>query len=450
MMSNRLREVRQGRGWSQARLIHALQQQADLVGINVAAPASLKTQLSRWENGHCLPDQIYRALFCAVYAMTELDLGLTSLANDSLRELGLTYAETWSEGVVEVTKLWQQDVNRRCMLKGSAFAAAAYGMPAFRWLMSDTDEQPARLLGVKAVRPVDVAGIRQMAATFRSLDNTHGGGYVRDQAVRYLDREVAPLLRDFSYDSRTGIELFRAAAELTQLVGWMAYDDAAHGLSQRYLVQALRLAKAAGDRSLGAEILAAMSHQAAYLGQASSAVDLARAAGRTAREARVPALVAEASVLEAHGHAGRNDARACVSALGEAERTLERADRSSDPQWIAYFDDAYVSAKFGHCFRALGQPKQAERFASRSLDMDPRYVRGRAFNLSLLAVTHAQQGEVEQACAVGGEALDLTSKLDSRRAVNYLVELRTELLPYVGHAAVDSFGRRVDQLVAAA
>jgi len=65
-------------------------------------------------------------------------------------------------------------------------------------------------------------------------------------------------------------------------------------LSQRYLVQALRLAKAAGDRSLGAEILAAMSHQAAYLGQASSAVDLARAAGRTAREARVPALVAEA------------------------------------------------------------------------------------------------------------------------------------------------------------
>jgi transcriptional regulator with XRE-family HTH domain len=450
MMSNRLRETRQRRGWSQARLIHALQQQAGLIGINVAAPASLKTQLSRWENGHCLPDQIYRGLFCAVYGMSELDLGLTSAADDTLCDVGLAYAETWSEGVVEVTKLWQQDVGRRFVLKGSAFAAAAYGMPAFRWLMSDTEEQPAKTQGSRAVRTVDVAGIRHMAETFRSLDNTHGGGYVRDQAVRYLDREVAPLLRDFSYNSRTGTELFRATAELSQLVGWMAYDDAAHGLAQRYLVQALRLAKAAGDRSLGAEILAAMSHQAAYLGQASSAIDLAKAAGRTAHAARVPALVAEAAVLEAQGHAGRNDEQACVSALGQAERTLDRADRSSDPQWIAYFDDAYLSAKFGHCFRALGQPKQAQRFASRSLDMDPRYVRGRAFNLSLLATTYAQQGEVEQACTVGGQALDLTSELDSRRAVQYVVDLRKELLPYSGHAAVDAFARRVDQLVAAA
>jgi tetratricopeptide (TPR) repeat protein len=438
------------RGWSQARLIHALQTQAGLIGINVAAPASLKTQLSRWENGHCLPDPIYRGLFCAVYGMSELDLGLTSAANDTLCDIGLTYAETWPEGVLEVTKLWQQDVNRRFVLKGSAFAAAAYGMPAFRWLMSDTEEQPARAQGTRDVRTVDVTGIRQMAETFRGIDNTHGGGYVRDQAVRYLDREVAPLLRDFSYDSLTGKDLFRSAAELTQLVGWMAYDDAAHGLSQRYLVQALRLAKAAGDRSLGAEILAAMSHQAAYLGQASSAIDLAKAAGRTAHAAGVPALVAEAAVLEAQGHAGRKDEHACVSALGQAERTLARADRSSDPQWISYFDDAYLSAKFGHCFRTLGQAKQAERFARRSLDMDPHYVRGRAFNLSLLAVTHAQQGDVEQACAVGEQALDLTSELDSRRAVHYLVDLRKELLPYSRHAAVASFGRRVDQLVAAA
>jgi hypothetical protein len=32
--------------------------------------------------------------------------------------------------------------------------------------------------------------------------------------------------------------------------------------------------------------------------------------------------------------------------------------------------------------------------------MDGRYVRGRAFNLSLLATAHAAQGEAAQACAV--------------------------------------------------
>jgi hypothetical protein len=48
------------------------------------------------------------------------------------------------------------------------------------------------------------------------------------------------------------------------------------------MVQALRFAAAAGDRLLGAEILAAMSHQAAYLRAGSEAVDLARSAARAA------------------------------------------------------------------------------------------------------------------------------------------------------------------------
>jgi hypothetical protein len=39
------------------------------------------------------------------------------------------------------------------------------------------------------------------------------------------------------------------------------------------------------------------------------------------------------------------------------------------------------------CFRDLGEAGHAARYARRSLDMDRRYVRGRAFNLSLLAKT---------------------------------------------------------------
>ena len=43
----------------------------------------------------------------------------------------------------------------------------------------------------------------------------------------------------------------------------LAYDCGLHGLAQRYLIQALRQAIAAGDRGLSAEILAAMSAMAA-------------------------------------------------------------------------------------------------------------------------------------------------------------------------------------------
>jgi hypothetical protein len=61
--------------------------------------------------------------------------------------------------------------------------------------------------------------------------------------------------------------------------------------------------------------------------------------------------------------------------------------------------------------------------------MDGRYVRGRAFNLSLLATAHAAQGEPEQASVVGRQALDLTVRLTSARSVRYVRDLVRVLRP---------------------
>jgi hypothetical protein len=234
----------------------------------------------------------------------------------------------------------------------------------------------------------DVDTIRQVTATLRALDNHYGGGHMHGTVVRYLNAEVASLLYG-RYDAGTGRALFSAVAEMTQLAGWSAYDSGLHALAQRYLIQALRLAMTAGDRPLGAEILAAMSHQAAYMQDGAVAVDLARAAGRVAADAGVAAISAEAAVLEAHGHAITGDSPNCATALDRAEKTLDRADRGQDPQWIGYFDEAYLAAKFGHCFAAFGRGGEAVRFAARSLNMDSRYVRGRQFNLALLATARA-------------------------------------------------------------
>ena len=70
----------------------------------------------------------------------------------------------------------------------------------------------------------------------------------------------------------------RRAAELTRLAGWMAYDLEQHGLAQRYLIQALRLAREADDHALGGEILAGMSHQAVYIGRADDTANRQRCA----------------------------------------------------------------------------------------------------------------------------------------------------------------------------
>jgi hypothetical protein len=343
------------------------------------------------------------------------------------------------------SELWRVDVSGGPA--DGTFAAADFSTPALRWLFAERDEL-RRSNGRLLVGRPHVEAVLQMTRSMRAIDNEYGGGYARASVVRYLHHEVAPLLREGRYDTVLGAQLFSAAAEMTQLAGWMTYDSGQHRLAQSYLIDALRLAMAAGDRPLGAEILAAMSHQCTYLGDGGAGVDLARVAGRTAARAGISALVAEAAVLEAHGRANQRDERASTIALGRAETTLDHADRSADPAFIAYFDAAYLSAKFGHCFRELGRPRQAKRFAIRSLQMDGRYVRGKMFNLALLATAHAQGGEIEDACQVGAQALTMAVELQSARAVGYINGLRRELAIHHAVPAVQEFEARAAAAIA--
>ncbi|MYV38396.1 regulator, partial [Streptomyces sp. SID1328] len=116
--------------------------------------------------------------------------------------------------------------------------------------------------------------------------------------VRYLEHECEPMLRG-SYSEQTGRRLFGAAADLTRLAGWTSYDIAAHGLAQRYFVQALRLAQAAGDRAYGSYVLVTMSRQAVYLGHGREAVQLARVAQQGIGTGAAPVVQALLHAAEA-------------------------------------------------------------------------------------------------------------------------------------------------------
>ena len=63
-----LRAARGAQGWSQTEAARALADLARTRGVPTASPASLKTQLSRWENGHATPEAPYRALLAELYA----------------------------------------------------------------------------------------------------------------------------------------------------------------------------------------------------------------------------------------------------------------------------------------------------------------------------------------------------------------------------------------------
>jgi lipopolysaccharide biosynthesis regulator YciM len=154
--------------------------------------------------------------------------------------------------------------------------------------------------------------------------------------------------------------------------------------------------------------------------------------------------------MEAHGHAKAGESAACATALSTAETALDQADRTSDPHWIGYFDEAYLSAKFGHCFRELGDHGHAVKFAQRSLQMNEGYDRGRVFNLALLAHSHAQAGNLDQACEVGQQAAAAATEMRSDRVLRHLRDFRQALAPAEGSVDVAALDAALDPVLSAA
>ncbi|MFG2216495.1 MULTISPECIES: regulator [unclassified Streptomyces] len=293
----------------------------------------------------------------------------------------------------------------------------------------------------------DVAALRSVGELFRTLDNAYGGGHARQALVRYLEHETEPMLRG-TYGEATGRRLFSAAADLTRLAGWTSYDIAAHGLAQRYFVQALRLAQAAGDRAYGSYVLITMSRQAVYLGHGREAVQLARVAQQGIGSSAPPVVQALLHAVEARGHGVLGEARPCTTSLARAEHALEIARPGDEvPHWARYFDEAQLADEFGHCHRDLQQYRAAAQHAERSLQLrSPAYARSRLFCRVVLASARLGLGELDQACALGVEAAQQAAEMRSVRAAEYVRDFERRLEPYRDAAAVRGYRERVATL----
>ncbi|MER5353044.1 regulator [Kitasatospora sp. NPDC002551] len=286
----------------------------------------------------------------------------------------------------------------------------------------------------------DIAAIRAVGDLFRALDHAYGGGHARQALVRYLESEAEPMLRG-RYGEQIGRALFGAVADLTRLAGWTSFDIAAHGLAQRYFVQALRLSQAAGDRALGGYVLVTMSQQAVHLGHGREAVQLARVAQQGVGTAVPPTVQALLHAAEARGHGLLGDVRSCTTALVRAERALA-AVRTGDelPSWARFFDEAQLSDEFAHCYRDLQQWRTAAQHAEKSLRLrSPAYARSRIFCRLVLATARLGMGDLDEACGMATDALRAAGEMRSARSLEYVRDFHRRLTPYRGSAVARAF-----------
>ncbi|MBO7938139.1 hypothetical protein JTP77_019780 [Streptomyces sp. S9] len=351
------------------------------------------------------------------------DIGMGDAAVSAVQpELGLDFADRPESTAKTVADLWRADLADAETLVRTLPDSAAWNTASLRWIVAPPDGELSRT-GSRAVGAIDVDMVRSTADAFSMLDGKFGGGHARRALIQYLHTDVRPML-DGKYSDDVGKQLHSAVAEALLLAGWMSYDSGLHGIAQRYLIQALRMAQAAGDRLLGGSILSAMSHQATFLGRYQDAATLARAAHTGPGPALGPIMAAQFRAMEARALARLGDERGCDLALSEAERKLSQRTVDSDPPYIAYFDEVELAAEIGHCFRDLGRSVEATERGAGSIFGDGMNNRSDFFATMVQAEAYMNQGEIGRGFDIALSALQLGEGLKSARCVQYVREFQ--------------------------
>ena len=286
--------------------------------------------------------------------------------------------------------------------------------------------------------PLNLTAIGALSATLRTADRQLGGGMLYACVVHYLSVEIGPRLVDAS--GPTDAALFSAACSLTELAGWMAHDSGDDTAAQRHFQRAYRLACAAENDALAANVCASMSHLAGQLHQPANAVRIADAGiHRATHRPGTAQLLARLHAMRARGLAASSNPHDALAALRSAEQSLAATADAPAP-WLASFDEAALAHESALCLYQLGDLSGAKRHAERvvALRTGDR-VRSRAFGLLALATVLAQSRRVDEAAAVGSQLSQTAASLTSTRVRSRLCQLADALRPHAAVPEVDAF-----------
>lgn len=338
---------------------------------------------------------------------------------------------------------WRTVDRTRRQLISNGFAIAAFATPVTRWLAKPT-APPIAHTGSRRVGRSDLTELWQAADDARAWDSRFGGGNWKASSVTdCLRLNAAPLLTG-TYSQAIGRELFAATAELSRVVGWSAVDTGHHDVAQRHFIQALRLARAAGDVETGCYVLATMALQAFLRGYPEQAADMAEGAYERGCGHAAPRVLAFAKLAEARAHGRIGNARAAKAALGRTQELLDSIRPGShDPGHLAYMTHARLATDATEVHRDLADPSGA--FVWNAL-ADPmpadRFTRATGIRMAVLATSHLQARDLEPGLAAATASLAILSHVHSSRAHSYLHEVTRALAPWKAHPAAADFIQR--------
>ncbi len=239
--------------------------------------------------------------------------------------------------------------------------------------------------------------------------------------------------------------LYGAAGWLSCLLGSLSFDLGREQEAGAHQATAMHLAAEAGHDRLAACIGAERAFMAVSTGAPQQAVAVAQAGQKLAPDSVVAVRLL---TLEARGHARMGDCAGFELTMGRAIEAFERLPEppSGGIYSFAVADFPYLTGRswlwLSQARRAIEQSERAIRvFDATPVEWPEARVNARLN----IAIAFAQLREVDDACAVGGEALDIY-RADRRsfNVVRQAAELRSALQGQKDLPAVREFNERFE------
>lgn len=346
-----------------------LERRGQAIRFSVMAPASLRTAVSRWENGHVIPDQHYRRLFRDIYGLTDAELGFGAHATD-----------------------------------GEAKAAEG------------EDELRVRILNSTRVDAGLVALMQAQTETIRRLDRRLGAPVLLDQMRSHI-ATLQQLLGHAVLDSARR-PIAAALADAAALAGWQALDIGA--ISEAW--SHYELAKDAARTSEDAALLAHAKGEQAYalldLDRPSQALQLVREARAEAGHKIAPRMRSWLWAVEAETAAAAQEDRGCRSALIHAADCLPQGS-GIDPE-LPYLslDENHLTRWRGSALARLGDQEAVDQLSTALVDLDPEYTRAKGalhIDLAQALVAADARDEARRHLRCASQLADQTGSVRQRR-----------------------------------
>jgi tetratricopeptide (TPR) repeat protein len=345
-------------------------------------------------------------------------------------------------------KTLDMTASRRQVLQGMlSIASAALALPPQELLGPDSWERLA-LVGRKPAS-IDASVMQDLETITKSYWRLRANTTSTDLMNGILGhfQTVIEMLQH-SQPTATFRRLCSIAGETAQILGQMLFDQQDYPAAWSYYTVALHAAQEALNTDLWAVGLGRMSFLLTYSHQAQEALPLLQEAQHLAGQSTLSTMRSWLAAVEAEAQAHLPDATACSRVLDTAELLATEDGFGVDP-YATGLNLSRLAGYKGVCYVRLQQPDRALPALQQAVDLlPPSAIRRQSTLLTDMATAYVQQGAIEQACKLAGQAATLTVETRSRSILQRLRHLRRKLEPWNTMSTVRDFDEQTAVLLA--